>query len=135
MVLPRGGYYFNPTGLLACDPFFSRASLRILSSCSFYFPTTMILMYCYGSAFHVNKLGLKKTADVSNFASSKESDATPMEKVSRDLTKRWKKLDLFFLKLNTERKNSLEENWRSRTGSLSPGAGPYNILCKGIFFF
>ncbi|XP_067000932.2 trace amine-associated receptor 1 [Anabrus simplex] len=60
MVLPRGGYYFNSTGLLACDPFFSRASLRILASCLFYFPTTMILMYCYGSAFHVNKLRLKR---------------------------------------------------------------------------
>ena len=28
LVLPKGGYYFNSTGLLACDPFFSRASLR-----------------------------------------------------------------------------------------------------------
>lgn len=60
MVLQKGGYYFNQTGLLACDPFFARVSLRILSSCSFYFPTTMILMYCYGSAFHVNKLRLQK---------------------------------------------------------------------------
>ncbi|XP_034234077.1 trace amine-associated receptor 1-like, partial [Thrips palmi] len=60
LVLPRGGYYFNHTGLLACDPFYSRASLRILASCCFYFPTTMILMYCYGSAFHVNKLRLKR---------------------------------------------------------------------------
>ncbi|XP_071442886.1 trace amine-associated receptor 8b [Hetaerina americana] len=72
MVLPRGGsatskdgtpnpaairgYYFNGTGLLACDPFFSRAALRILASCLLYFPTTMVLMYCYGSAFHMNKL-------------------------------------------------------------------------------
>ena len=37
MVLSRGGYYYNSTGLLACDPFFSRPSLRILSSCLFYF--------------------------------------------------------------------------------------------------
>ncbi|KAK7794880.1 hypothetical protein R5R35_010572 [Gryllus longicercus] len=62
MVLPRGGYYFNSTGLLACDPFFAKASLRILASCLFYFPTTMILMYCYGSAFHVNKLRLHRVA-------------------------------------------------------------------------
>ncbi|XP_076224236.1 trace amine-associated receptor 8b isoform X3 [Nomia melanderi] len=60
LVLPRGGYYFNGSGLLACDPFFARASLRILACCSFYFPTTMVLMYCYGSAFHVNKLRLKR---------------------------------------------------------------------------
>lgn len=33
---------------------------RILACCSFYFPTTMVLMYCYGSAFHVNKLRLKR---------------------------------------------------------------------------
>ncbi|XP_031773565.1 trace amine-associated receptor 9 isoform X1 [Apis florea] len=64
LVLPRGGYYFNDSGLLACDPFFARASLRILACCCFYFPTTMVLMYCYGSAFHVNKLRLKRVVCV-----------------------------------------------------------------------
>nr|XP_018905598.1 PREDICTED: trace amine-associated receptor 8c [Bemisia tabaci] len=58
MVLQRGGYYYNASGLLACDPFYSRPSFRILAACLFYFPTTMLLMYCYGSAFHVNKLRL-----------------------------------------------------------------------------
>jgi hypothetical protein len=33
---------------------------RILVCCCFYFPTTMALMYFYGSAFHVNKLRLKR---------------------------------------------------------------------------
>ncbi|XP_075222398.1 trace amine-associated receptor 8c isoform X2 [Lycorma delicatula] len=61
LVLPRGGYYFNLSGLAACDPFYRRPSLRILAACFFYFPTTMMLMYCYGSAFHVNKLRLKRT--------------------------------------------------------------------------
>lgn len=28
LVLPSGGYYFNNSGLLACEPFFSRASFR-----------------------------------------------------------------------------------------------------------
>lgn len=28
---------------------------RILSCCAYYFPTTMALMYCYGSGFHVSK--------------------------------------------------------------------------------
>ncbi|GJQ86299.1 hypothetical protein Trydic_g8995 [Trypoxylus dichotomus] len=60
LVLPRGGYYFNSTGMIACEPFYSQASIRILAACGFYFPTTMILMYCYGSAFHVNKLRLKR---------------------------------------------------------------------------
>ncbi|PNF26315.1 hypothetical protein B7P43_G02651 [Cryptotermes secundus] len=80
MVLSRGGYYFNPTGLLACDPFFSRPSLRILSSCLFYFPTTMILMYCYGSAFHVNKLRLKRVV-CSGVAAPDDVGAANMEKV------------------------------------------------------
>ncbi|RZF46829.1 hypothetical protein LSTR_LSTR008061 [Laodelphax striatellus] len=61
IVLPRGGYYFNLSGLAACDPFYRRPSFRILAACLFYFPTTMMLMYCYGSAFHVNKLRLKRT--------------------------------------------------------------------------
>lgn len=60
LVLPRGGYYFNATGMIACEPFYSQASIRILAACGFYFPTTMILMYCYGSAFHVNKLRLRR---------------------------------------------------------------------------
>jgi hypothetical protein len=80
MVLSRGGYYFNQTGLLACDPFFSRPSLRILSSCLFYFPTTMILMYCYGSAFHVNKLRLKRVVS-SAAAAPDDVGAANAEKV------------------------------------------------------
>ena len=80
MVLARGGYYFNSTGLLACDLFFSRPSLRILSSCLFYFPTTMILMYCYGSAFHVNKLRLKRSV-CSAVATPDDAGAANNEKV------------------------------------------------------
>ncbi|XP_050678952.1 trace amine-associated receptor 1 [Leptidea sinapis] len=55
MVLPKSGYYFNATGLMACDVFHSRVAFRILSCCAYYFPTTMALMYCYGSGFHVSK--------------------------------------------------------------------------------
>ncbi|KAI5636237.1 7 transmembrane receptor (rhodopsin family) domain-containing protein [Phthorimaea operculella] len=55
MVLPRSGYYFNSTGLMACDVFHSRVAFRILACCAYYFPTTMALMYCYGSGFHVSK--------------------------------------------------------------------------------
>ncbi|XP_053688407.1 5-hydroxytryptamine receptor 1D [Sabethes cyaneus] len=54
LVLPKG-YYFNKSGLLACEPFYSKSSYRILSSCALYFPTTMVLMYCYGSSFHANR--------------------------------------------------------------------------------
>ena len=52
------GYYYNSTGLLACEPFFNKASYRILATCAFYFPTTMVLMYCYGSSFHANRFRL-----------------------------------------------------------------------------
>lgn len=52
------GYYFNETGLLICEPFYSKPSYRILATCSLYFPTTMILMYCYGSSFHASRLRL-----------------------------------------------------------------------------
>ncbi|EGI68995.1 hypothetical protein G5I_02163 [Acromyrmex echinatior] len=34
LVLPRGGYYFNGSGLLACDPFFARASLSMIQLCA-----------------------------------------------------------------------------------------------------
>lgn len=52
------GYYFNNTGLMACEPFYSKASYRILATCGFYFPTTMVLMYCYGSSFHMSRFTL-----------------------------------------------------------------------------
>lgn len=74
LVLPRGGYYFNSTGMMACEPFYSKPSVRILAACGFYFPTTMILMYCYGSAFHVNKLRLRRRSEC-NTVSSPEEEA------------------------------------------------------------
>lgn len=52
------GYYFNSTGLLVCEPFYSKASYRILATCILYFPTTMVLMYCYGSSFHSSRFRL-----------------------------------------------------------------------------
>lgn len=79
LVLPKGGYYFNPTGTMACEPFYTKASVRILMACGFYFPTTMILMYCYGSAFHVNKLGLTRTG--CNTVASPEEGGVSLEKV------------------------------------------------------
>lgn len=55
-VIRRGGYFYNGNGLMACEPFYQRPSLRILAACLFYFPTTMALMYFYGSALHVDRL-------------------------------------------------------------------------------
>lgn len=85
LVLPRGGYYFNPTGMIACEPFYSHPSIRILAACGFYFPTTMILMYCYGSAFHVNKLRLKKN-NCTTIAGPEDYGGTSIEKVRFNLS-------------------------------------------------
>lgn len=62
LFLTMTGYYYNSTGLLACEPFYSKPSYRILASCAFYFPTTMVLMYCYGSSFHANRFRLASSA-------------------------------------------------------------------------
>lgn len=90
LVLPRGGYYFNSSGMVACEPFYPQAAIRILAACGFYFPTTMILMYCYGSAFHVNKLRLKKTGCNTIATSPKEAEDASIEKVSGIFVKRLK---------------------------------------------
>lgn len=85
LVLPRGGYYFNPTGMIACEPFYSRPSIRILTACGFYFPTTMLLMYCYGSAFHVNKLRLRSRTR-SSVAAPHDCQTTTIQKVFSHVT-------------------------------------------------
>uniref|UniRef100_A0ABD2X9B3 G-protein coupled receptors family 1 profile domain-containing protein n=1 Tax=Trichogramma kaykai TaxID=54128 RepID=A0ABD2X9B3_9HYME len=82
LVLPKGGYYFNDTGLLACEPFFAKASIRILVCCCFYFPTTMALMYFYGSAFHMNKLRFKRvvcanTSEIISTGSNNSASGLP----------------------------------------------------------
>lgn len=82
LVIKHGGFYFNSTGMHACEPFYPKASLRILAACGFYFPTTMILMYCYGSAFDVNKLGFKKPIGCSAVTSSDIQQTSSIEKVS-----------------------------------------------------
>ncbi|KAI5705806.1 hypothetical protein M8J75_001943 [Diaphorina citri] len=82
LVLPRGGYYHNSTGLLACDPFYPRPSFRILAACLFYFPTTMLLMYCYGSAFHVNRLRLRRSVVGSIVSAPDELTGSTIERMT-----------------------------------------------------
>lgn len=64
---------------------------RILACCCFYFPTTMVLMYCYGSAFHVNKLRLKRVVCVNT---PEIVSGDHIERVSRDIVynRKYKKL-------------------------------------------
>lgn len=63
-VIRRGGYFYNGNGLMACEPFYQQPSLRILAACLFYFPTTMALMYFYGSALHVDRLRHRQRVNI-----------------------------------------------------------------------
>ena len=42
-----------------CEPHYESVQVLILTSCVFYFPTTMLLMYCYGTIYHSQKLKMK----------------------------------------------------------------------------
>ena len=53
------GYHFNVNGLMVCEPYFLSNRILILSAYLFYFPTTMVLMYCYGTVFHSTKAKLR----------------------------------------------------------------------------
>ncbi len=56
IVIPPGGFHFNINGLFVCEPYFISNNILALAACLFYFPTTMILMYCYGTIFHSVKV-------------------------------------------------------------------------------
>lgn len=80
------GYYFNETGLLICEPFYSKASYRILATCSLYFPTTMILMYCYGSSFHASRLRLVIATPSTMMQQTRSIVASQTATVTRPIT-------------------------------------------------
>ena len=42
-----------------CEPHYESVQVLIMTSCVFYFPTTMLLMYCYGTIYHSQKLKMK----------------------------------------------------------------------------
>lgn len=73
LVISRQGYYFNSSGLSACDIFYIRPSFRMLSACVFYFPATMLFMYCYGSLYHFSyrKYALRNSLRNFNLKSAK----------------------------------------------------------------
>ena len=58
-MVPPGGFHFNINGLLVCEPYFISNNVLALAACLFYFPTTMILMYCYGTIFHSDKVKVR----------------------------------------------------------------------------
>ncbi len=59
VVLHPHGFHFNVNGLMICEPYYLSNNALILASCVFYFPTTMALMYCYGTIFHSTKAKTK----------------------------------------------------------------------------
>ena len=53
------GYYISISSFSVCEPYYRSLRMLVLTSCIFYFPTTMVLMYCYGTIYHSQKLKMK----------------------------------------------------------------------------
>ena len=53
------GFYMSTSSFSMCEPHYRSVQMLILTSCIFYFPTTMVLMYCYGTIYHSQKLKMK----------------------------------------------------------------------------
>jgi hypothetical protein len=83
IVVPPGGFHFNINGLLVCEPYFISNNVLALAASLFYFPTTMILMYCYGTIFHSAKVKVRyKKAVMTSLPFINEANAAIMaEKV------------------------------------------------------
>ena len=59
VVLHPAGFHFNVKGLMICEPYYLSNNVLIFASSLFYFPTTMALMYSYGTIFHTTKAKTK----------------------------------------------------------------------------
>ena len=53
------GFYLSTSAFSVCEPHYRSVQMLVLTSCVFYFPTTMVLMYCYGTIYHSQKLKMK----------------------------------------------------------------------------
>jgi len=51
-VLPYSAFDYIHNGLAGCEPVPQTGVLMLISTCLLYFPTTMILLYVYGTVFH-----------------------------------------------------------------------------------
>ena len=84
IVSPTGGFHFNVNGLMVCEPYFLSNRILILSAYLFYFPTTMVLMYCYGTVFHSTKAKLRyKQVLFSTFPSCAITGTTSAKRVTK----------------------------------------------------
>ena len=59
IVLSPHGFYLSISSFSVCEPYFRSLRMLVLTSCIFYFPTTMVLMYSYGTIYHSQKLKMK----------------------------------------------------------------------------
>ena len=59
IVFPYHGFFLSITSFSVCEPHYHSLRMLVFSSCTFYFSTTMVLMYCYGTIYHSQKLKMK----------------------------------------------------------------------------
>jgi len=59
IVTKPDGYQLSYTALAVCEPYYRSLRVLVVTSCLFYFPTTMVVMYCYGTIYSSQKLIMK----------------------------------------------------------------------------
>ena len=64
IVFVLDGFYLSTSAFSVCEPHYRSVQMLILTSCVFYFPTTMVLMYCYGTIYHSQKLKMKNRSEL-----------------------------------------------------------------------
>lgn len=66
LVLPFSAFDYMNDGLAGCEPVPQSGVLMLTSTCLLYFPTTMILLYIYGTIFHSNGAAVKASASAAD---------------------------------------------------------------------
>ena len=60
LVLPYSAFDYSNDGMAGCEPTPHTGVLMLVSTCLLYFPTTMILLYVYGTVFHSNHVAMSR---------------------------------------------------------------------------
>ena len=60
LVLPNSAFEYSNNGLGGCEPMPQTGVLMLISTGLLYFPTTMILLYVYGTVFHSNHVTMSR---------------------------------------------------------------------------
>ncbi len=123
------GFHFNVNGLMTCEPYYlSNNNALALAACLSYFPTTMTLMYCYGTIFHAARAKAKYRSVIFNTlpllagqaaAGGIDKVTTPAVLPDPDLHfVRYDKLSKFFLMENL-RIQGIVDIWKKRQKYVS----------------